>query len=214
MVTFISRFRLSGIFNLNLLLFSVIRVKVLNDRWENGLSNQLMKHKLYQPRYDVYIIAVWKGETVVRKAASLENRVLAKRFHSQIHTSVSSCGLRLEKGDKYILTGHIIENKLFVSTCHWKQKWGKKAKKIRKYFKKNFHATAIYNHASKVTVCTALKLALGIWVIMNYHAVTKCVNITSMAYAPGLKKTPSICAINASVKTYVSDDAFSLYHLV
>ena len=138
MVTFISRFRLSGIFNLNLLLFSVIRVKVLNDRWENGLSNQLMKHKLYQPRYDVYIIAVWKGETVVRKAASLENRVLAKRFHSQIHTSVSSCGLRLEKGDKYILTGHIIENKLFVSTCHWKQKWGKKAKKIRKYFKKKF----------------------------------------------------------------------------
>ena len=49
---------------------------------------------------------------------------------------------------------------------------------------------------------------------MNYHAVTKCVNITSMAYAPGLKKTPSICAINASVKTYVCDDAFSLYHLV
>lgn len=26
-----------------------------------------------------------------------------------------------------------------------------------------------------------------------------------MAYAPGLKKTPSICAINASVKTYVCD---------
>ena len=121
----------------------VIRAKILKDRWRNELRSRGGYRRSRKPRYDILISAVWKGHESVQNVFNASEtytktgvkRQRADRWVSHIYTSPSSCTVPLEVNTKYILTGVILQNRFYMSACHWRTISNRHSKSIRKLFK-------------------------------------------------------------------------------
>lgn len=75
----------------------------------------------------------------IKKIASSKSH-----FETLIYTKLTKCTLSLTVGKKYILSGNMVGNKLYVSKCHWHILWNAKSKKIRRNLRKgDFHCRCV-----------------------------------------------------------------------
>lgn len=93
------------------------------------------------PLYKIYITSIWKGYDLIERNTNMHllqrRKTLLKRFYGIVHTlrADHACALKLTVGDKYIISGNLVDGKLFMNLCNWKMKWrGHSTKRIRKQF--------------------------------------------------------------------------------
>ena len=109
-----------------------------------------------RPKYEVQIQTIWKGEPLIIKAAQndRDTKVINIRIDSVIHTSFDKCGLNLSTGKKYILSGNILGNKLYVTNCHWHLEWNIESKRIRRRLRRaEFHCRCLIEPCFTKTSC-------------------------------------------------------------
>ena len=129
---------LNHLVNLLIISILVLRAKVIKDRWQRKFKGD---HRRGKPRYDILVSSVWKGHQAVERVfnasmSTLERRTQRMdRWLSHIYTSPSSCTVPLEVNTKYVLTGIIVKNKLYMTNCHWRTVSNKYSRCVRKLFK-------------------------------------------------------------------------------
>ena len=117
---------------------SVLRAKVIRDRWDGRYKGH---HRGWHPRYDILVSTVWKGQHSVENVlntslpALVGRKKRVGRWLSHIYTSPGVCAVPLQVGTKYVLTGKIYQNKLYITTCNWRTISNKFSRGIRKLFK-------------------------------------------------------------------------------
>ena len=104
--------------------------------------------KNIRAKYKIQIQSVWKGNKLIQNHHRSENikRMTNTKSHIEalIYTKLTKCALSLTVGKKYILSGNMVEDKLYVSKCHWHILWNTKSKKIRRNLRKgDFHCRCV-----------------------------------------------------------------------
>lgn len=115
----------------------MIRAKILKDRWIGKTKNERRKNK---PRYDILVTMIWKGEDVLRESLNKTKKIQPVKEHhdhylAEVYTSPLECNATLKVGKRYILTGSVLNSRLYTTLCYWNVLWHDVDKTTRKHFK-------------------------------------------------------------------------------
>jgi len=148
-------------------IISVFRARIHEELLLNvqGVSPD----EIIVPRYRIQISTIWKGRALVVDAAEndkADSKIVGPdRINTILYTSSSSCKLMsLSQGKKYILSGNIVQNKLYVTACHWHLLWDSRSKKIRRQLRRgDFHCRCLVEPCFSKATCIPRDNLTCVW---------------------------------------------------
>lgn len=108
----------------------------------------LSKLRIPQPTYIHYVlhvVKIFKGESILQDYLKTTTQHSSNDIIQQVsvHTPLydSNCGVRLTKGKKYLINGHIFHDKLQINQCGWVKEFKSLSKQIKHGLHGNFDCT-------------------------------------------------------------------------
>ncbi len=112
----------------------MIKAKVLSEKTRTKRP-KLAERWWPLAKYDITVTQVYKGGDAIQKLLSIDNSTanaasVDQSYNGQVYTSPwdAGCGVDLEKGAEYVLSGYSRDDKMRINLCGWISKFGELSK--------------------------------------------------------------------------------------